>query len=190
MSHTGPAHAARAEEGRELYGLVAEFAEVEALEAAADKAREAGYETMDAYTPYPVEGLDERLGMQPTRLGWVVLVAGVLGAFGGFFMQWYANAIFYPLNIGGTPLNAWPNFIVITFECTVLLASFTAGLFMLGRNGLPRPYHPIFNTPNFEAATRDRFFLCIEARDPNFEPASTRAFLESLEPVRVSGVEH
>lgn len=190
MSHTDPAQGATGGEGGDLYGMVAEFTRVDALETAADKAREAGFEDMDAFTPYFVEGLDERLGMRPTRLGWIVLAAGIAGALGGFFMQWYANVIFYPLDIGGTPLNAWPNFIVITFECTVLVASFTAGLFMLGRNGLPRPYHPIFNTPNFEAATRDRFFLCIEARDPNFEPASTRAFLESLEPVRVSGVEH
>jgi len=157
------AHTTTAAAYGDLYGLVTEFAEVEAL--------------------------DERLGMQPTRLGWVVLAAGLVGAVGGFFMQWYSNAIFYPLNIGGTPLNAWPQFIVITFECTVLLSAFTAGLFMLGRNGLPRPYHPIFNTPNFEAATRDRFFLCIEARDPRFDEASTRTFLEGLGPVRVSGVE-
>ena len=173
----------------DLYGLVAEFEQVEQLEAAADAAREAGYRTMDAYTPYPVEGLDERLGMSPTRLGWIVLAAGITGALAGFFMQWYANVVFYPLNIGGKPLNSWPNFIVITFEVTVLLSAFTAGLFMLGRNGLPRPYHPIFNTPNFEAATRDRFFLCIESRDDRFDPDETRAFLEAQGPLAVSEVE-
>ena len=189
MSDTYAAHAAPAASDRDLYGLVAEFEEVEQLEAAAEKAHEAGYRTMDAYTPHPVEGLDEKLGMEPTRLGWIVLLAGIAGAVGGFFMQYYANVIFYPLNIGGKPLNSWPNFIVITFECTVLFASFAAGLFMIGRNGMPRGYHPIFNTPNFEAATRDRYFLCIEARDERFDVSSTRTFLESLGPVRVSEVE-
>lgn len=189
MSDVQDAHASATHDGADLYGLVAEFEQVEDLEAAADAAREAGYRTMDAYTPYPVEGLDERLGMAPTRLGWIVLAAGIAGALGGFFMQWYANVVFYPLNIGGKPLNSWPNFIVITFEVTVLFSAFTAGLFMLGRNGLPRPYHSIFNTPNFEAATRDRFFLCIEADDEKFDVASTRAFLEGHGPLAVSEVE-
>lgn len=172
-----------------LYGLAAEFDEVEALEAAADAAREAGYQAMDAYTPYPVEGLDERLGVRPTRLGWIVLMAGIVGALLGFFMQWYANVLFYPLNIGGKPLNSWPNFIVITFEVTVLVSAFTAGLYMIGRNGLPRLYHPIFNAPNFAAASRDRFFLCIETRDAQFDRAATRNFLEAQQPIRVSEVE-
>lgn len=189
MSEPNAAHAATPEADASLYGLVAEFDQVEALESAADRSREAGYRTMDAYTPYPVEGLDDRLGMSQTRLGWIVLAAGIVGALGGFFLQYYANVIFYPLNIGGKPLNSWPNFIVITFEITVLLSAFTAGLFMLGRNGLPRPYHPIFNTPNFAAATRDRFFLCIEASDERFDPDETRTFLEGLGPVRVSEVE-
>jgi len=173
----------------QLYGLVAEFSEVEEIMAAADRAREAGYRKMDAYTPFPVEGLDEALGMQPTRLGWVVLIMGILGGLGAFFMQWYANVQFYPLNIGGKPLNSWPNFIVITFEGAVLFSAFTAGLFMLGRNGLPRAYHSIFNTTNFEHASRDRFFLCIEASDPKFDRQKTRTFLERLEPQRVSEVE-
>lgn len=171
-----------------LHGLVAEFEAVEQLEAAADAARDAGYANMDAYTPYPVEGLDEALGMAPTRLGWIVLGAGVVGALLGFFMQYYANVIYYPLNIGGKPLNSWPNWIVITFEMTVLFSAFAAGLFMLGRNGLPRPYHPIFSTPNFERATRDRFFLCIEAEDPQFDPGATRSFLETHGPLQVSEV--
>ena len=132
----------------------------------------------------------KRLGMTNTRMGWLVLLMAELpAALAAFAMQYYANAIFYPLNIGGKPLNSWPNFIVITFECTVLFAAFTAGLFMLGRNGLPQPYHSIFNTPNFGAATRDRFFLCIEADDEQFEVTETRGFLESLSPLRVSEVE-
>ncbi len=174
---------------RHLYGLVAEFESVEELEHAAEKAKSAGYEAMDAYTPYPVEGLDEKLGMKPTRLGWIVLLAGITGAILGFGMQWYSNVVFYPLNIGGKPLNSWPMFIVITFEMTVLLSAFTAGLFMLGRNGLPRPYHSIFNTPDFDRATRDRFFLCIETRDERFDRDGTRRFLEDQSPVKVSEVE-
>jgi hypothetical protein len=165
-----------------LYGIVAEFDEPEPIIAAAEQAKQAGYKKMEAYTPFPVEGLDEALGMSNTRLGWLVLFMGMVGGASGFFMQWYANTTFYPLNIGGTPLNSWPRYIVITFECTVLFAAFTAGLFMLGRNGLPQPYHSIFNTPNFEHASRDRFFLCIEAEDGQFDATETKAFLESLDP--------
>lgn len=172
-----------------LYGLVAEFDTPEAVIDAANHAREAGYKKMDAYTPFPVTGLDEALGMTNTRLGWVVLFMGITGGLAAFAMQYYSQVIFYPLNIGGKPLNAWPNFIIITFECTVLFAAFTAGLFMLARNGLPQPYHPIFNTPNFGAATRDHFFLCIEAEDESFDVDETRGFLETLSPLRVSEVE-
>ncbi len=182
-------HQEALERPADFYGVAAEFADAEGVLAAAEAAHRAGYRKMDAYTPYAVEGLDEALGMQNTRLGWVVLVMGVTGALIGFFMQLYANASFYPLNIGGKPLNSWPNFVVITFEFTILFSAFTAGLFMLGRNGLPRPYHPIFNTPNFEAASRDKFFLCIEAGDPQFDPAETRGFLEGLGALRVSEVE-
>lgn len=173
----------------QTYALVAEFGEVEEVTAAANAVREAGYTRTDAYTPYPVEGLDEALGMKPTRLGWVVLLMGVTGLLLGFGMQWYSNTLFYPLNIGGKPLNSWPNFVVITFEMTVLLSSFTAGLFMLARNGLPRYYHSIFNTPNFENASRDKFFLAIEATDPKFDLDDTKRFLEGLGPTRVSEVE-
>ncbi len=176
--------------GTSLYGLVAEYNEPEEVLEAANRSRKAGYKAIDAYTPFPIEGLDEALGMEPTRLGWVVLIAGIIAGLGGFFMQWFANVEFYPLNIGGRPLNSWPNFIVITFECTVLVSAFTAGLFMMGRNGLPRAYHPIFNTPNFESATRDRFFLCIEARDERFDLEATRSFLESTRPNAISEVEH
>lgn len=176
----------------DIYGLVAEFEEPDQIVAAAHAAHEAGYRRMDAYTPFPVHHLDEALGFQATRLGWVVLIMGILGGLGGFFMQYYAQVWYYPLIIGGQPLNAWPNYIVITFECTILLSAFTAGLFMLGRNGLPRPYHPIFNTPGFENATRDRFFLCIEADDDHFDLTQTRRFLEGMDPkpLRVSEVEH
>ena len=173
----------------ELYGVVAEFDTPEAVVDAANHAREAGYKKMDAYTPFPVNGLDEALGMNNTRLGWFVLFMGIAGGLTAFAMQFYAQAIFYPLNIGGKPLNSWPNFVVITFECTILFAAFTAGLFMLARNGLPQPYHSIFNTPNFERATRDHFFLCIEAGDEQFDAQKVGEFLETLGPLRVSEVE-
>lgn len=190
MSHAQvhPIAESRAPEA-DLYGVVAEFDSPEAIIDAANAAREAGYQKMDAYTPFPVTGLDEALGMTNTRLGWVVLFMGIVGGVSAFAMQYYANAIFYPLNIGGKPLNAWPNFIIITFECTVLFAAFTAGLFMLARNGLPKPYHSIFNTPNFERATRDHFFLCVEATDARFDAGEVRRFLETQGPLRVSEVE-
>jgi len=172
-----------------LHGLAAEYEHPEDVVHASEAARRAGYRKMDAYSPHPVEGLDEALGVPPTQLGFVVLAAGIFGAIFGFGLQYYGNAVFYPLNIGGRPLNDWPTFIVITFEFTVLFAAFTAGLFMIGRNGLPRPYHSIFNTPGFERASRDRYFLCIESEDPKFDHARTRAFLEGTHPVRVVEVE-
>lgn len=172
-----------------LYALVAEFDEVDEVMDAAHAVRKAGYTKTDAHTPFPVEGLDDALGMEQTRLGWIVLAMGIAGLFIGFGMQWYSSTIFYPLNIGGKPLNSWPMFVVITFEITVLLTAFTAGLYMIGRNGLPRLYHPIFNTPNFENATRDKFFLSIETRDPKFDRAETKTFLEGLGATRVSEVE-
>ncbi len=173
----------------QLFGVAAEFDDVEGLMNAAERARDAGYKKMDAYTPFPVEGLDDALGMEPTRLGWLVLGAGIAGMVGGFWLQWFANVQYYPMVIGGKPLNSWPNFIVIMYEATILFAAFTAGLGMLARNGLPRPYHSIFNTPNFEHASRDKFFLCIEARDPKFDADHVRGFLTALEPARVSDVE-
>ena len=172
-----------------LYGLVAQFDTVEDIKSAAERVRNAGYTRIDAYTPFPVDGLDLDLGMKTTRLGWAVLAMGIFGGLFGFFMQWWANTSYYALNIGGKPLNSWPNWIVIMYECTILFAGLTAGIFMIVRNGMPRPYHSIFNTPGFENAMRDRFFLCIEARDPKFELGATRAFLEGLAPLVISEVE-
>ncbi len=173
----------------DLYGLVAQFDSPEGIKSAAARVRDAGYTKIDAYTPFPIDDLDLDLGMKPTRLGWAVLIMGVVGGLGGFYMQWLANTTSYALNIGGKPLNSWPNWIVIMYECTILFAGLTAGILMIVRNGLPRPYHSIFNTPGFENAMRDRFFLCIEARDPKFELNATRAFLEGLSPMVVSEVE-
>ena len=167
------------------FGLIAEYDTPEQVLVAAEAARKAGYTRMDAYTPHPVEGMDDALGLPPTNLGFVVLAMGLFGAAAGYFLQWYSAAVFYPLNIGGRPLHDWPTYVVITFEVSVLLTAFTAGLYMLARNGLPRPYHPVFNTPGFERATRDGYYLCIEAVDPRFDEQGVRGFLEGTAPVAV-----
>ncbi len=171
-----------------IHGLAAEFAGHEDLLAAARSARDAGYRCMDAYTPFPIEGLPRALGRKQSRLPLIVLLGGILGGSGGYFMQWYANVVSYPLNIGGRPMNSWPSFIPITFELTVLCAALSAFFGAMAMNKLPQPYHPIFHAPNFERASVDRFFLCIEARDETFDPVKTRRFLEGLQPLAVSEV--
>jgi hypothetical protein len=171
----------------ETYGLLAEFGTHEELVHAAEKAREAGFRKMDAFAPFPVEGLAEALGKK-TRLPLLVLIGGIIGGVGAYYMEWYANAVSYPINIGGRPMHSWPSFIPITFELTVLAAALTAFFFSLGLNGLPRPHHPLFNILEFERASQDRFFLCIEARDRIFHPAQTREFLQSLNPLSIAEV--
>jgi hypothetical protein len=176
--------------GSTIYGLAAQFDDPNALLAAAGKLRGAGYTKIDAYTPIPVHGLDEALGFRRTRLPWLILMGGLLGAAGIFGLATWVNVIEYPINVGGRPLFSWPAFIPITFEGMVLLAAFAAVFGMIGLNGLPMPYHPIFNTPNFERATNDLFFLAVEATDPQFELGKTRQFLESLGAQQVSSVEN
>jgi hypothetical protein len=168
--------------------MVAEFDTPEALIAAAERAREAGYKRMDAYSPFPVHGVSEAIGFRDVKVPWIVFAGGLVGAFTGYTLQWYTSVIDYPMNVGGKPLNSIPAFIPITFELTILFAAFGAVFGMLALNGLPKPYHSIFNTPGFERASQDRFFLAIEARDPGYEPEETRRFLESVGPLRVSEV--
>jgi hypothetical protein len=164
---------------------MASFRQPEPLLEAARRAYSEGYRHLDAYTPMPVEGLAEAIGFRSNAVPRLVFCAGVAGAAGGFGLMWWITVIAYPLIVAGRPLNSWPAYIPITFECMVLLACFTAVIGMLAMNGLPHPYHPVFNVDSFGRASRDRFFLCIEASDPAFDLVRTRRFLEQLDPEEV-----
>lgn len=163
-----------------LYGLLAEFEQGGELVAGAHQAYAAGYRLMNGYTPIPVHGLTEALGQKPSRLPLLALAGGILGGITAFSMLYYASVISYPINIGGRPLNSWPQFMPVVFELTVLGASFAAFFGSMILNGLPQPYHPLFNVPNFKLASQNRFFLSIETDDPQFHLTETRQFLESL----------
>jgi hypothetical protein len=173
-----------------IYGLLAEFSDPNELIVAIRQARASGYRRMDAYTPYPIEEVSEELGFHHNRLPLIVLIGGIVGLIAGYGLQYWTSVIAYPLNVGGRPYNSVVSFIPITFETTVLCAAFAAVLGMLGLNGLPMPYHPVFNVPRFALASRDRFFLCIEATDPMFDRDLTRRFLERLVPRSVAEVDH
>lgn len=171
-----------------LFGIMAEFDSADRLVEAARAAHEAGYRRMDAFSPFPIEDLAHALGMHGTRLPWIVLLGGIVGAATGFLLQDYGNAINYPYNVGGRPLHSWPAFVPVTFELTILCAAFAAVFGMLILNGLPRPYHPVFNAERFALASRDRFFLCIEARDAQFDRDGVREFFDRLEATDVMEV--
>ena len=179
---------AHAEPTTALYGLMAEFDSPTALVAAANAARLEGYRKMDAYSPIPIEELSEALGLRRTRLPILVFLGGLLGGIAGYGLEYWTQAIAYPLNVGGRPFNSWPQYIPVTFETTVLGAALSAFVGMWALNKLPMPYHPVFNVPAFARASRDRFFLCIETTDPRFDRYQTAKFLESLHPVGVSEV--
>jgi hypothetical protein len=172
-----------------IHGLLAEFSEPNELVAAAHQTHAAGYRQFDCYTPFPIEELAEAMGEHKSYLPLLVLIGGILGGLGGFALCYWTSVIDYPLIVGGRPFNSWPSFIPVTFECTILAAALTAVLGMLGLNGLPMPYHPLFNVPRFALASRDRFFLCIEAADPKFDIDDTWGFLSRMQPRQVSQVD-
>jgi hypothetical protein len=165
-----------------IYGLMAEFETPTELVRAAERAHTAGYTYMDAYSPFPIEEVSEALGQHKTWVPLITLFGGLLGATIGFSFQEYIAAINFPNVVAGRPLNSWPSFVIVTFELTILTASLFSAIGMLALNGLPKPYHPVFNVKQFARATTDRFFLVIEARDPKFDASGTSEFLESLKP--------
>ncbi len=173
-----------------VYGLIAEFDTPTEIVVAARKAYAEGYRRMDAYSPFPVEGLSEAVGFPKDNVALVCLIGGILGLATAYVLQYWINAQSYPLNIGGRPFHSWPAFIVVTFEMTVLFGGLSAALGMLAMNGLPMPYHPVFNVPTFNFASRDKFFLCIEAADPRFDRQRTFEFLASLGARTITEVPH
>ncbi|MBL8047127.1 MAG: DUF3341 domain-containing protein [Chthonomonas sp.] len=171
-----------------LYGISAEFDHADDLMRAANRAREAGYKVMDAYTPFPIHGLDEAIGFRDSKVAYSIFFAGLAGFLGGLALTYYTSVIDYPLNIGGRPKFSWPSFFPIMYECTILLAGITAVFGCLAFNGLPRPNHPVFNANNFERASQDRFFLCIERKDEAFDKVETKKFMDSLGAIKVDFV--
>lgn len=172
-----------------LYGLMAEFETPEEIIAAAKKFHGAGYTKIDAYTPFPIEEVSEAIGVHGTRLPLLVFACGAIGGVAGFLMQWFASVIHYPINIGGRPFNSWVSFIPPSYECTILLASFGAVFGMLGFNGLPMHYHPVFNVPRFKEASRHRFFFVVETIDPLFDAVKTKKLMTDLKATGVYDIE-
>lgn len=172
------------------YGLIAEFSDDKALVEAAKQVHAEGYRRIDAYAPFAVEGLSDAIGFPKDRIALITLLGGIFGGVGVYLLQWYTAVIDYPINAGGRPLHSWPAFIPATFEMTVLGAALAGFFGMLILNGLPRLNHPIFNAPEFELASRNRFFICIEARDPKFDLEETRQFLQRFEPLKVAEVKY
>jgi Protein of unknown function (DUF3341) len=171
-----------------VYGTMAEFASAQELVAAARRTHEAGYRKLDAYSPFPVEELAEAIGFQKNYVPLVTLIGAIIGGLGGYLMQYWIAVISYPVNVGGRPYHSWPAFVIVTFEMTILFGAIAAVFGMLALNGLPMPYHPVFNVPRFVLASKDRFFLLVYANDPKYDAKGTRQFLEGLQPRSISEV--
>lgn len=172
----------------ELFGVMAEFRTPQDLLHGIEKARSSGYTRMDAYTPYPIEKVIDALGFHHTKVPLVTLIGAMAGMSGVFGLAYWVSVIEYPLNIGGRPFFSWPAFVPVTFEGAVLIGGLSAAIGMIVLNGLPSPYHPVFNVPRFKAASRDGYFLCVEATDPRFDADAVRQVLESAHPVEVNDV--
>jgi hypothetical protein len=172
----------------QVYGLMAEFDNVNDAVIAARRTYAAGYRKLDAYSPFPVEELSEAIGFHKNGVALVCLIGGLIGCTAAYTLQWWINTIAYPVNVGGRPLHSWPSFIIVSFEMTILFSGLSAVFGMLALNGLPMPYHPVFNVPRFELASKDRFFLVVFSSDKNYDPVETRLFLEGLSPISVAEV--
>ena len=172
-----------------VYGLMAEFDDPGGLVKAAKQTYAAGYRQIDTFSPYPIEEAWEAIGQHDTRLSKIVLGGGLTGLLSGLALQEWVHTIAYPINIAGKPLNSWPQFIPVTFELTILFAALSGVIGMILLNGLPMPYHPVFNVARFERASRDKFFLLVESTDPKFDREQTREFLKGLNATEVSDVE-
>jgi len=171
-----------------VYGLMAEFDSAQELVAAAHKTHAEGYRKMDAYSPFPIEGLAEAIGFHKNRVSLVVLIGGLIGLITAYSLQYWVAVITYPTNIGGRPYHSWPSFIIVTFELTILFGGISSAVGMLALNGLPMPYHPVFNVAEFAKATENKFFLVVESSDPRYDAAGTRSFLSGLAPRMIAEV--
>jgi hypothetical protein len=171
-----------------VYGLMAEFDSPQELLEAAHKTHGAGYKKLDAFSPFPIEGLADAIGFHKNMVPFVVLVGGIIGGLSGYLLQYYVAVITYPLNVGGRPYHSWPSFIIVTFEMTILFAGLSAVFGMLALNGLPQPYHPVFNVSEFAKASENKFFLVVFSTDPKYDASRTREFLKGLAPRAISEV--
>src|SRR6202142_3980735 len=165
-----------------IYGIMAEFDSAQALIDAAKHTYEAGYQKIDAHSPFPIEGLAEAIGFEHDEVPLVVLIGGIIGGLTGYLMQYWISVVSYPVNVGGRPYHSWPSFIIVTFEMTILFGAISAVFGMLALNGLPMPYHQVFHVRSFAFATKERFFLIVFSSDPKYDAQGTRQFLESLQP--------
>ena len=171
-----------------MYGMMAEFASPGELIEAARRTHAAGYKKIDAYSPFPIEEVAEAIGFHKNSVPLVTLIGGLIGGLTGYLLQYWVAVIDYPVNIGGRPYHSWPSFIIVTFELTILFGGISAVFGMLALNGLPMPYHPVFNVDRFAMASKDRFFLIVFATDPKYDPNGTRQFLQELGPRSISEV--